>query len=102
MKSLLLSVSLLTVLFLIISCGQAPLVVQGTVVEYQAETKLLRLADENPPHNEYQISLADADMGLQPAAGDIVRISYRDKNGILSGIRVMNLSHQQDLIKGGH
>jgi hypothetical protein len=102
MKSLLFSSALIAVLFMVLSCSQAPLVAQGTVVEYQAESKMLRLADENPPHNEYLISLADADMGLQPVTGDIVRISYRDINGTLSGIRVMNLSHQQDLIKGGH
>ncbi|MEP0828878.1 MAG: hypothetical protein HRF51_10190 [bacterium] len=102
MKSLLFSSALIAVLFMILSCSQAPLVAQGTVLEYQAESKMLRLADENTPHNEYLISLAKADMGLQPVAGDIVRISYREKDGALIGIRVMNLSHQQELIKGGH
>ncbi len=80
-----------------ISCGEAPQVFQGIVVKYDASSKMLVARNEKPQNNELIFSLRDGDIGAEPAVGDSVRISYRDRNGDLVAIRLMNLSQQTEL-----
>ncbi len=84
------------------SCGQAPKVAQGTVMSYDANTKIMLLQEESSPQPVLTISLASADYGREPASGDTVRISYREENGQLMAVRIMNLSQQTELKKKGH
>jgi hypothetical protein len=77
-----------------LTCSDAPLVVQGTVIQYNAADKTLVVKDEQSPNPEVTLLLADADMGTEPQPGETVRVSYRRDPQGLTGIRVMNLSHQ--------
>jgi len=78
-----------------------PAVVQGTVVSYDVPARSIVVRDDNPPNAELVISAANADIGAEPAAGDVVRIAYRDENGFLRATRVMNLTRQQESKKKG-
>ena len=77
-----------------LTCSDAPLVVQGSVVQYNATDKTLVVRDDQSPNPELTILLATADMGTEPKPGEIVRVSYRQTAEGMNGIRVMNLSHQ--------
>jgi hypothetical protein len=92
----------LALLALVAGCGAPPRVVQGTVMSYDAESKTLVLKDEQEPRSDAAYSLAGAEAGAQPQAGDIVRLSYRDEGGHQKVIRVMNLTHQEELQKRAH
>jgi len=56
---------------------------------------------ECPPNAELVISAANADIGAEPAADDVVRIAKRDENRFLRATRVMNLTRQQESKKKG-
>ena len=86
------------------ACGEPPQVVQGTVVQYQAETQTLVLQDETPGGPALTLSLQGAEIGAEPAVGDLVRVAYRDAAGSLTAVRVMNLTRQKELGQsgGGH
>jgi hypothetical protein len=86
------TLTLISVTFL--TCSDSPLVVQGSVVQYNATDKSLVVKDEQSPNPELTILLATADMGTEPKPGEIVRVSYRQTPQGMTGIRVMNLSHQ--------
>ena len=77
-----------------LTCHEAPLVVQGTVVRYDATDKTIVVSNDQPPNQELTIALSSADMGTEPKTGEIVRIAYRRTSQGPVGIRVMNLSHQ--------
>jgi len=85
------------------ACVQPSQVVQGTVSNYQADAKTLVVKDEKPPHAELTLSLESAEIGAEPSAGDVVRVAYRDQQGKLTALRVMNLTRQKELTgSGGH
>lgn len=77
-----------------ISCSETPLVVQGTVIQYNATEKTLIVKDEQSPNEELTLQLSSAEMGTEPNVGEIVRVSYHQTPQGMVGIRVMNLSHQ--------
>ena len=78
------------------ACGQAPKVVQGTVVSFQADSKTMVIKDLNPPNSEMTFSVEGADVGANSLAGDVVRVAYHDKAGQLTATRVMNLTRQDE------
>ena len=81
-------------LALLTSCADPPIVVQGTVVNFD-ETKLtITIQDELNPDNICEISYEGADMGAKPQPGDTVRIAYREHDGRLTATRIMNISSQ--------
>jgi hypothetical protein len=82
-------------------CVQSPLVVQGKVLSYDAQSKNLVVEDERNPGQSQTFSMEVADMGGEPAVGDLVRLAYHEEGNRLVGIRLMNLSHQSDLMKKG-
>lgn len=86
---------------LAIGCGQAPKVIQGTVVDYKADSKTVLVKDDLQPDNICAISIQNSELGSEPAIGDVVRISYRDLGGELSAIRIMNLTHIKEQAKKG-
>ena len=78
----------------LLACGEAPKVVQGTVVSYDAGSKALVISDDAAPHSQLTLSLESAEKGIDPVAGDIVRVAYHETTAGLKAMRVMNLSHQ--------
>lgn len=81
-------------------CGTPPHVVQGTVVSYSPETRVLVVRDEIPPRRELSLSVAQAAIGAAPEANDVVRVAYREAEGGAVAVRVMNLTKQKKLQKG--
>ncbi len=84
------------------ACSNPPLVVQGTVRSYDSATKMIVIADEKDPSQELTIALEGADVGAEPKEGDVVRVSYRNQAERHVAIRVMNLTHQEELKKKEH
>jgi hypothetical protein len=85
-------------------CGQAPLVAQGTVMSYDPGSKIMVIKDEAPPQVELTFSLENlgkSDIGAEPAVGDLVRVAYREQEGKLLATRLMDLTRQAELKKGG-
>lgn len=77
-----------------LTCSDAPLVVQGTVVQYNSTEKTIVIKNEQSPNQEIIVQVSSAEMGTEPKVGEIVRVSYRQTPQGMVGIRVMNLSHQ--------
>jgi len=77
-----------------LTCSDAPLVVQGTVVQYNSTEKTIVIKDDQTPNQEIIVQVSSAEMGTEPKVGEIVRVSYRQTPQGIVGIRVMNLSHQ--------
>ena len=77
-----------------LTCSDAPLVVQGTVVQYNSTEKTIVIKDDQTPNQEIIVQVSSAEMGTEPKVGEIVRVSYRRTPQGIVGIRVMNLSHQ--------
>jgi len=102
MKAVRLSLCLVFGLCFLVSCVESPKVVQGKVQSYQADSKILVVADEKAPGTELTISLASAEVGAEPAPGDLVRVSFREPAGQAVAIRVMNLTKQKDSGQSGH
>lgn len=88
---------ILCLLPLLCACGAGPDVLQGEVVRYQSEAKTIAIRDELPPHREVSLSLEKAEMGGEPHVGDKVRVAYRETEGRPMVIRLMNLTHHQEL-----
>jgi hypothetical protein len=86
--------------FLLISplgaCVDAPRVLQGAVVRYDAAQKVLVVKDECPPHREISFGLAEAEVGADAVAHDVVRVAYREAGGQAMATRVMNLTRQKE------
>jgi hypothetical protein len=83
------------------ACGPAPSVVQGSVVGYDASRKILAVKDELPPQATMEISIAGAEVGADPVAGDTVRVAYRMTGDRAVATRVMNLTRQEELARKG-
>ena len=89
------------VLLVLVACGPAPTLVQGKVVRYDPAAKILIVADELSPVRAVELSLQDAEVGAEPAAGDVVRIAYWTRQGKHVASRVMNISRQDEIGKKG-
>ena len=76
---------------LLLTACHPPEVVQGTVVSVDAAGQVLVLRDELPPNDEREYSIADAALNVPPAAGDVVRIAYRQVGDRRVATRVMNV-----------
>jgi hypothetical protein len=85
----------------IMSCGPAPVVVEGSVVRYDKDSNNLVVKDERPPNLEISLSLAGAEIGAEPADGDTVRVAYHPESGGNRAVRVMNITRQAELRGGG-
>jgi hypothetical protein len=57
--------------------------------------------DECPPHRELTLALAEAEVGADPEAKDVVRVAYREAGGKISATRVMNLTRQREGVPTG-
>jgi len=100
MKLFPVGLAILVLMLMMPACGEAPRVIQGTVVSYSPESGALVVKDEIPPHVELSLSVAKAEIGAAPDAGDIVRVAYREQGGAAVAVRVMNLTKQKELVKG--
>lgn len=96
-----LSSSLPVLLVLLTGCADPPKVLQGQVVSYDAAATMLAVRDERTPNAVLTLSLAGAELGAEPVAGDLVRIAYREPGGQPKALRVMNLTRQAEL-RGEH
>ncbi len=100
MKIAKLKLSLIFGILLFLACGEAPLVIQGTVVAYDENSHQLVVKDELPPQDILVFSLENAEMGATPMEGDTVRIAYHQSEGTLKAVRVMDITRQSELKKG--
>jgi len=89
--------SLILVLLIVMSCATPPAVFQGSVIQYNPEMQTVSVSDETAPEKVLEFSIEGADIGAQPKPGDVVRITYYEKDGKFIATRVMNISRQQDL-----
>ncbi|OGQ85162.1 MAG: hypothetical protein A2289_07095 [Deltaproteobacteria bacterium RIFOXYA12_FULL_58_15] len=86
---------------LLTSCADPPQVIQGAAVSYDDTSKVLLVRDERPPQSVSEFSLGTAEIGASPVEGDLLRISYRVREGKNQAIRVMNRTRQAELSGGG-
>ena len=91
---LLLSVIMMGMLAMLLSCADPPTVIQGTVVSLDEAGYTITIQDELDPDNICEFSYEGADVGVKPQPGDTVRIAYRDNDGRLAATRIMNISRQ--------
>jgi hypothetical protein len=82
---------------LVVAACTAPTVFQGKVVSYDARSKSLVVANQLSPDQIVIFSTRGADVGAEPAPGDIVRLAYKEQGGEFLALRVMNLSKQKEL-----
>ena len=85
----------------VLACRPAPSVVQGTVVRYEASTKVVVIKDERAPQETMELSIADAEVGADPIPGDTVRVAYSIVDNRLVATRVMNITRQEEVGKKG-
>jgi hypothetical protein len=94
------TILLLSLAPLLLACGDGPSVLQGTVVGYDSQAKVVTVKDERAPGATTEISVAGAEIGAEPAPGDTVRIAYRVTGGRPVASRVMNITRQTEVGKG--
>lgn len=85
-----------------LACKDPPIVFQGKTISYEETTKLLTAQDERSAETISEFVLEGAEVGKDPVAGDLVRISYRVRDGKNMAIRVMNLTRQSEVSGAGH
>jgi hypothetical protein len=105
MRGLLISILIVLTALGALACGPAPEVVQGTVVSFDASSGALLVRDELAPNPTLTVDASRAEIGAQPAPGDLVRIAFRRTPSGLSATRIMNVSRQEELNRkgtGGH
>ena len=83
------------------ACSNHPKVVQGTVLSYDDNAKTMVVVNEVQPNSQMTFSLKGAEIGAKPMPNDVVRIVYKDEGGSLIATRVMNLTRQKEVGKGG-
>ncbi|MFZ5784916.1 MAG: hypothetical protein ACOY3Y_00610, partial [Acidobacteriota bacterium] len=59
-----------------VACVRAPEVVQGSVVSFDASSGALVVRDELAPDQTLTVDASRAEIGAQPAPGDVVRIAF--------------------------
>lgn len=77
-------------------CVDAPKVVQGTVVSFEAG-KTLVIKDERPPQAELTLTVDKAQIGAAPAPGDTVRVAYYAEGSGGRATRIANISRQAEI-----
>ncbi len=83
-------------------CWRGPAVVQGTVVSFDRESKVVVVLDERGGARS-AFDVSGAEIGAEPAEGDRVRLAYREEEGKRVASRLMNLTRQAEIGKGsGH
>ncbi len=97
MIKLCLSLTLGCALLALTGCADPPKVLQGKVVSYDAAAALMVVEDELPGNARVELGTAGAEFGAEPAAGDLVRVAYRERDGKAQAHRVMNLTRQAEL-----
>lgn len=94
---------LLAALLLLAACTPPAPVVQGKVSAVEERGKVILVVDalrpEAPP---LALDIATAEVGNAPVPGDEVRVVYRTEGGVNRALRVMNLTRQREVEKGGH
>lgn len=101
MNTLSFSAGLIAFGILLSGCGEAPRVVQGAVVSYEASSQTLVMKDETRPGVTLRVSLVGAEVGAEAAPGDTVRVAYREIGSRPVAIRVMNVTRQDEVGKRG-
>ena len=84
------------VVFLALLGGGAAMaaeVVQGPCVKLDAGTNTLVLKDERS-QKEITFDLSQAQVGMTPEPGDLIRVAYRMEGGRNLALKVMNLTKQ--------
>jgi hypothetical protein len=89
--------ALVTAISICAACGEAPKVVQGSVVSYDPASKVIVIRDECPPKAEITLAVGKADTGAEPQPNDVVRAAYRAEGGTNSALRIMNITRQKEL-----
>jgi hypothetical protein len=97
MRSLVVALLMFAAGYSVSGCVDAAQVVQGTVVRYEPDAKILVMQNDRQPGAELTLNLREAEIGADPVAGDTVRVAYHDRSGELVAGRVMNISRQKEL-----
>lgn len=85
------------------ACGPPAPVIQGRVVAIAADGARIQVADERSPEAPpVEFDISRAEIGNPPEAGDLLRIVYRAEGGTNKALRVMNVTKQAAVEKGGH
>ena len=85
------------------ACGPPAPVLQGKVVAVTPDGARVQVADERSPEAPpVEFDISRAEIGNPPEAGDVLRIVYRAEGGTNRALRVMNVSKQAAVEKGGH
>ncbi len=94
---------LLGALLLLAACAPPAPVVQGKVSAVEEQGKVVLVVDElRPEAPPLALDIATAQIGNAPVPGDEVRVVYRTEGGVNRALRVMNLTRQREVEKGGH
>ena len=83
------------------SCFEAPAVIQGKVLAVDEGAGTITVEDEKTA-KPVDLVIRGAKIGSKPEPGDEVRVAYRVKDGRNVAHRLMNLSRQREVGKGGH
>ena len=95
--------ALLLVALLATGCVSTAPVVQGKVTAVSADGRQVSVQNESRPGEPaVTLDVAEAEIGTEPAVGDEVRVVYRDRGGVHVALRLMNITHQQELENSGH
>lgn len=93
----------LALLLSLAACTPPAPVVQGKVTAVEESGKVILVADELRPENApLPLEIQSAEIGTPPMVGDDVRVVYRTEEGVNRALRVMNLTRQREMEKGGH
>lgn len=99
----------LALLLILALNSSASEVVQGKCLEYNAESKIIKLEEfdtnfgKEAPYGQStgiisEFDFSEAKIGIKPEPGDILRIAFTSKGNAKLAIKVMNVS-KQDLRK---
>ncbi len=95
--------ALLLATLLAVGCVSTAPVVQGKVTAVSADGKQVSVRNESQSGEPVMaFDVAHAEIGSEPAVGDEVRVVYRDRDGVHVALRLMNITHQQELENSGH
>jgi hypothetical protein len=85
------------------ACGPPAPVLQGKVVALTEDGTHVQVADErNPEAPPVDFDISRAEIGNRPEVGDVLRVVYRNEAGTNKALRVMNVTKQAAVEKGGH
>ena len=83
-------------------CWRGPAVVQGTVVSFDRESKVVVVLDERGGARS-AFDVSGAEIGAEPAEGDRVRLGFWAVGGMGGASGLLNLPRQGEFVMGsGH